>query len=76
MEVVLLLVGLEFPALMALLDCSNRSPDHFPGGEDDRRSWRRWLVVGAATAWILVGNGIVLAYYHSIVRRNDPAGPG
>lgn len=72
----MVLLGLEFPALMALLDCRNRPAEQFPGGADDQRSWFRWLLVGVATAWLLVGNGIVLGYYHSIIRRNDPGGPG
>lgn len=76
MELLLLLLGLEYPALMALLDAVNRPPDHFRGGAEDRAAWIRWLIVGVATAWILVGNGIVLAYYFSVVRANDPGGPG
>jgi hypothetical protein len=28
------------------------------------------LCVGVATAWFLVGNGIVLGYYYAVVRRN------
>ena len=73
MDVVLVLLALEFPAIMALLDCWNRSPDEFPEGEADRRSWLLWLLVGAATAWLLVGNGIVLAYYFVVIKRGSPA---
>ena len=73
MELLLLLAGLEFPAVMALIDCAHRDPDHFAGGADDRRSWLRWLVVAAVTAPILVGNGILLGYYYAVVRRNSPA---
>lgn len=73
MELLFLLVGLEYPAIMALLDCVNRPATHFRGGAEDRRAWIRWLVVGVLTAWILVGNGVVLAYYFSVIRHNDPA---
>jgi hypothetical protein len=72
----LILLGLEFPALMALLDCYNRGPDHFAGGEPDRQSWLRWLVVGIITVPLLVGNGIVIGYYYSVIKRNSPASPG
>ena len=73
MRWLLLLVGLEFPAVLALVDCFNRDVDHFAGGGDDRRSWLRWLWVGVATAPVLVGNGILLGYYYSVVRRNSPS---
>lgn len=76
MELFLFLVALELPALVALLDAANRPVDHFEGGADDKRSWVRWNVVGVATAWCLVGNGVVLAYYHVVVRRNGPMAPG
>jgi hypothetical protein len=35
----------------------------------------RWLIVGVATAWVGVGDGIVLGYYYAVVRRNTPARP-
>lgn len=73
MELLLLVVALEFPAALALLDCSNRRDDEFAGGGPDRRAWVGWLVVAVATAWFLVGNGIVLAYYYAVVRRNVPS---
>ncbi len=69
----LLLLGLEFPAILALVDCINRGPDAFKGGAADRRSWLRWLVVAVLTAWIVVGNGIILGYYHVVVRGNSMA---
>ena len=75
MRWLLLLVGLEFPATLALVDCYNRADDHFAGGADDRRSWIRWMWVALATAPLLVGNGILLGYYYSVVRRNSPARP-
>jgi hypothetical protein len=61
---------LEFIPALALFDCIGRDPDEFPGGADDRRAWILWLWVGVATAWFLAGNGIVLGYYYSVVRRN------
>jgi len=61
--------------LLALLDCVNPSPNEFAGGVADRRSWIGWLVVSVATAWLLVGNGIVLGYYFSVIKRSTPAGP-
>ena len=72
----LVVLGLEFPALMALVDCSQRPPEHFKEGAADRRSWLRWLVVGVLTVPVLVGYGIVLGYYFSVVRRNSPTAPG
>ncbi len=69
----LLLLMLEVPALMALLDCWQRPPEHFAEGADDRRAWLRWLVVAVITVPILLGYGIVLGYYFAVVRRNSPA---
>ena len=69
----LVLIGLEFPVVMALLDCSQRPADHFLEGAEDRRAWLRWLVVAVVTVPILLGYGIVLGYYFSVVRRNSPA---
>ena len=76
MGVVLLFLALETPALLALLDCFNRGEDDFEGGAADRKSWLGWLLVGVATAWCLVGNGIVLGYYYAVIRRNTPMRPG
>jgi hypothetical protein len=73
MGALLFILALEAPAIVALLDCWNRPPEHFAEGEADRQAWRRWLVGGVLTAWILVGNGIVLAYYYAVVRRTPPA---
>jgi hypothetical protein len=69
----LVLIGLEFPVVMALLDCWQRPADHFLEGAEDRRAWLRWLVVAVLTVPILLGYGIVLGYYFSVVRRNSPA---
>jgi hypothetical protein len=72
----LLLLGIEFPAMMAILDCSQRSPDHFAGGAEDRIAWLKWLAIAVLTVPILLGYGIVLGYYFSVVRRNSPASRG
>ena len=69
----LVLLGLEFPVLMALLDCWQRPAEHFEGGAEDRRAWLRWLLVAVVTVPILLGFGIVLGYYFAVVRRNSPA---
>jgi hypothetical protein len=68
----LVVLGLEFPVVMALLDCWNRPEDHFAGGAEDRRAWLRWLLVAVPTILVLVGYGIVLGYYFSVVRRTSP----
>ena len=68
----LLILGLEFPALLALLDCYNRDPEDFAGGAEDRSAWLGWLVVAVLTAWCLVGNGILLGYYYVVLRRHSP----
>jgi hypothetical protein len=70
-----LLFGLEFPALLALLDCTNRPDEHFAGGAPDRKGWVRWLIIAVATAWVGFGEAIVLGYYYAVVRRNTPARP-
>jgi hypothetical protein len=68
--IIFALLVLESIPVLALLDCIGREESEFPGGAEDRRGWILWLIVGVATAWFLVGNGIVLGYYYSIVRRN------
>ena len=72
----LILLGLEFPALMALLDCWFRPPDQFLGGTADQRAWKGWLIVAVLTVPILLGYGIVIGYYYAVVRRNSPSNPG
>lgn len=74
MRWLILLLGLEFPALLALLDCVNRPPEHFDDGESGKQAWTKWLLVGVAGAWMLWGNGIVLGYYYGVVKRNTPVG--
>ena len=69
-----LLVGLEFPAVLALVDCIGRPDEHFAEGADDKRSWIKWLVVGVLTVPILVGYLLIAAYYQVVVRRNSPTG--
>jgi len=68
MELLLFVLALETPAVVALLDCVNREPAEFPGGAQDQREWRRWLILGVLTAWFLVGNAVVLAYYFVVVK--------
>jgi hypothetical protein len=70
---VVLIIGLDFPAVLALIDCINRPDEHFAGGAADRRGWTRWLIIAVATAWFGLGEGIVLGYYYAVVRRNTPA---
>jgi hypothetical protein len=71
----LLLLGLEFPAITGMIDCIYRPEDHFAGGAEDRRSWLGWLAVAIITVPILLGYGIVIGYYYSVVRRNAPGSP-
>jgi hypothetical protein len=67
------LVLIEFPVIMALIDCWNRPVDHFAEGAADRQAWIKWLIVAVITVPILIGFGIVLGYYYAVVRRNSPA---
>ncbi len=69
-----ILVGLEFPAVLALVDCWNRPDDHFAEGADDRRGWVRWLVVAVVTVPVLLGYLVLIAYYQVVVRRQSPSG--
>lgn len=68
----LLLAGLEFPAVVAMLDCLGRPDHHFAGGAEGKRGWVKWLVVTIVTVPILVGFLLLVGYYHSVVRRNSP----
>lgn len=72
MQWLLLLLGLELPALISLVDCINRPDDSFEGGAPDRQAWIRWLIVAVLTVPILVGYGIVLGYYFTVVKRSAP----
>ena len=71
MQWLLLAFALEFVPVLALLDAWNRPEEHFEGGAPDRSAWVKWLWIGVATAWFLVGNAVVLGYYYSVVRRNS-----
>ncbi len=73
---VVLVVGLEFPAIVALLDCINRSPEEFDGGADDRGAWIKWLAISLLLCPILLGYGIVLGYYWAVVKRANPMTAG
>jgi hypothetical protein len=75
MTYVVLIVGLEFPAIVALIDCMNRTPDEFDGGADDRGAWIKWLLVSLLLCPILFGYGIVLGYYWAVVKRANPMTP-
>jgi hypothetical protein len=68
----LLVLMLEFPVLMAVLDCWQRPAEHFAEGAEDRTAWLRWLAVAVVTVPVLLGYGIVLGYYFAVVRRNSP----
>jgi hypothetical protein len=68
----LLVLMLEFPVLMAVLDCWQRPADHFAEGAEDRKAWLRWLAVAVLTVPVLLGYGIVLGYYFAVIRRNSP----
>jgi hypothetical protein len=70
----IVLLGLEFPAVLALVDCLGRPEDHFDGGADGRRGWVRWLVVAVITVPVLVGFLLVAAYYQAVVRRQSTSG--
>ena len=72
MRWLILVLGLEFPVGLALLDCVIRRVDHFEGGPEDRRAWVKWLVVAVVLAPVLFGYGIVLAYFYAVVKRNAP----
>lgn len=72
MRWLILVLGLEIPVVLALLDCANRSADHFDGGAEDRRAWISWLGIAVLLAPVLVGYGIVLAYFSAVVKRNAP----
>jgi hypothetical protein len=71
----LLVLLLEFPVLMAVLDCWQRPVDHFAEGAQDRLAWLRWLAVAVITVPVLLGYGIVLGYYFAVIRRNSPTSP-
>lgn len=71
----LVLLGMEFPAIIAMIDCYHRPPDHFAEGSEDRTAWIRWLAVAIALVPVLVGYGILLGYYFSVIRRNMPGSP-
>lgn len=71
----IVLIGLEFPAIVAMLDCIQRPEDHFEGGADDKRAWTRWLIVAMLLVPVLLGYGILLGYYYVVIRRNMPGSP-
>lgn len=72
----IVLLGLEFPVITAMIDCWTRPEDHFEKGEADRRAWKGWLIVAVVTAPVLLGFGVLIGYYYAVVRRNTPGSPG
>jgi hypothetical protein len=66
---------LEFPVLMAVLDCWHRPADHFAEGPEDRVAWLRWPAVAVVTVPVLLGYGILFGNYFAVVRRNSPTSP-
>jgi hypothetical protein len=70
----IVLLGLELPAVLALVDCANRPDEHFDGDAAGKRGWTRWLVVAVVTVPILVGYLLLIGYYQSVVRRQSPTG--
>ena len=75
MRWLILLLGLEIPAVLSLLDCINREADEFAEGAADRAGWVRWLIVAVLTVPVGIGYGIVLGYYYAVVKRNTPIRP-
>lgn len=66
-----LVFGMEVPALMSLIDCVNRDPSEFEGGEPDQKGWRGWLIVAMLLSPVLIGYGIVLSYYWNVIKRSS-----
>jgi hypothetical protein len=75
MQWALLIFGMEFPGIVALTDCYQRSPERFAGGERDRAAWLKWLVVALFLMPIGVGYGILLGYHWNVIKRNTMAVP-
>ena len=67
----LLIFGMEFPGLVALTDCYQRSPHRFAGGARDRAAWLKWLMVALFLMPIGVGYGILLGYHWNVVKRHS-----
>lgn len=72
----IVLLGLELPAVLALVDCIGRPEHHFEGGADDRDGWIKWLIVAVVTVPVLVGFLLLIGYYHVVIRRNSPFNRG
>ena len=72
MTYVILIAGLLFPSILALVDCIQRDDEEFVGGGADRQAWIRWLAIGVPLCLVLVGYGILLGYYWGVVKRAGP----
>lgn len=70
MQVVFALLVLGSISIFALVDCIQREPQQVTGGRENKRGWTRRLMMAVATAWFVVGNGIVRGYHFSVIRRN------
>jgi hypothetical protein len=68
---VLLILGMEFPGIVALLDCYQRDPSKFAGEERDRAAWLKWLIVALFLMPIGVGYGILLGYHWNVIKRSS-----
>ena len=75
MNWLLLIAGMEFPGIVAVTDCYQRSPDRFAGGAPDRAAWMKWLIVALFTAPIGVGYGILLGYHWNVIKRSTSTAP-
>ncbi|MEY2399000.1 MAG: hypothetical protein QOJ00_2174 [Actinomycetota bacterium] len=75
MSWVLLIFGMEFPGLVALADCYQRSPDRFAGGARDRSAWFKWLVIALFLTPVGIGYGILLGYHWNVIKRHGSMAP-
>jgi hypothetical protein len=73
MRWLVLIFGMEVPALMSFIDAMHRDASGFEGGEADRRGWRVWLVLAMLLSPVLIGYGIVLTYYWNVIKRGTVA---
>ncbi len=72
---IIVLLVLEIPVAIALVDWSRRSPEAFLGGAAGKAKWRRRLLLGLATGWLGVGNAVVIWYVMMVVRAKTDGEP-